>query len=225
MQTPLRLCAILLLSLSTTNESRAGDEPKWERKGFDCERPERGCHIASCCAYGFGVYTREKPGSELREVRAVGEVDATPEKVFELVSDYEHQVGNMPYVEDAKVFSRTAELVRFWARADFPLVSKRDWVLQSKLERNLPGGIFRVSWEPADVREAPAPQAGIVRLKVNTGNWTLEPLDQGQRTRATYYLFTDPGGSVPAFIANKANTTALPELFARVRKRCEAARP
>jgi len=46
----------------------------------------------------------------------------------------------------------------------------------------------------------------------------MEPLDGGKRTRATYALFTDPGGSIPSFIANKANTTALPDLFAAVRK-------
>lgn len=215
--------SVLLVSLAVlASAASAAEEPKWDRKEFECERPEKGCHIASCCQYGFGVYAREKAGSDLKEVRAVGEIDATPEKVFLDVSDYEHQVGNMPYVEEIKVFSRTADQVKFWARADFPMVSKRDWVLSSKLEKNLPGGVYRVSWEPTEVKEAPPPQDGVVRLKVNTGSWTLEPLDGGKRTKATYSLFTDPGGSVPTFIANKANTTALPELFARVRKRTEA---
>ena len=62
----------------------------------------------------------------------------------------------------------------------------------------------------------------VIRLKVNTGSWTMEPIDGGKRTLATYQLLTDPGGSIPTFIANKANTKALPELFSRVRKRAEA---
>lgn len=212
------------LPRSSRADEKAGAAPteaKWERKEFSCVRPEHGCYITTCCQYGLAVYTREKPGSSIREVRAVGEVDAPPAKVFEVVSDYEHQSEHLPYMKAQKVFSRTQDEVTFWALADFPLVSMRDWVLRSKLERNLPGGVYRVSWEPATVKEAAPPADGVVRLSVNTGSWTLEPLDGGKRTRATYALFTDPGGSIPSFLANKANTTALPELFEAVRKRAE----
>jgi uncharacterized protein YndB with AHSA1/START domain len=208
--------------LAALSLAALADEPKWEKKEFECVRPEKGCHITTCCQYGLAVYTREKPGVDVREVKAVGQVDAPPARVFEVVTDYEHQVGNMPYVEKQNVFSRTDNDVTFWAVADFPFVSRRDWIVKSKLEKNLPGGVYRAAWDPAEVPNAPPPGDGVVRLKINTGSWTLEPIDGGQRTLATYQLLTDPGGSIPSFIANKANTTALPELFARVRKRAEA---
>ena len=209
---------VLALLFST---AALAEEPKWEKKEFECQRPEKGCHITTCCQYGFAVYTREKEGVDVKEVKAVGQIDASPEKVFSIVSDYEHQVGNMPYIEKVQVFKRTDADVTFWAQADFPMVSKRDWVIKSKLDKNLPGGIWRTSWSPAEVPEAPKPEDGVVRLKVNTGSWTLEPLDGGKRTLATYQLLTDPGGSIPTFIANKANTTALPKLFEQVRSRAE----
>ena len=211
----------LVFFLAALSLTARADDPQWEQKDFACQRPD-GCDAQRCCRYGFTVFTREKPGEEIKEVRAVGQVDAPPEKVFAVVSDYEHQTGNMPYVQDQAVFSRTAGEVVFWAVADFPMVSKRDWVLKSRLERNLPGGVYRVSWQPTVVAGVPPPEEGVVRLQVNTGSWTLEPLDGGKRTLATYQLLTDPGGSIPRFLANKANTTALPELFARVRKRAEA---
>src|SRR5690242_20646921 len=191
----------------------------WERKEFDCERPAS-CDDGSCCEYGLAVYTREKPGMDLKEVKAVGQIDAPPERVFEVVTDYEHQVGNLPYVQDQAVFSRTEKDVTFWAVADFPLVSRRDWVLKSRLEKDLPGGVYRAAWEPAQIAGAPAPD-GVVRIRVISGSWTMEPIDGGKRTLATYQLLTDPGGSIPRFVANRANTKALPELFARVRKRAE----
>ena len=212
------LAALLVAGLAAA----ADGEPRWEKKEFECIRPEKGCHITTCCQYGFGVWTREKPGVDVREVKAVGEIDAPPAKVFDIVTDYEHQKGNLPYVEDQKVFARTESEVVFWTVADFPMVSRRDWVLKSKLEKNFEGGKYRASWEPFEVKEAPPPSEGVIRLKVNTGSWTLEPLDGGARTRGTYYLFTDPGGSIPSFIANKANTKALPDLFEAVRKRAEA---
>ena len=212
------LAALLIAGLSAW----ADDGPKWEKKEFDCVRPEKGCHIQSCCQYGFGVWTREKPGTDVKEVKAVGEIDAPPSKVFDIVTDYEHQKGNLPYVEDQKVFARSDSEVTFWTVADFPMVSRRDWVLKSKFEKNFDNGKYRASWEPFEVKEAPQPSDGVIRLKINTGSWTLEPLDGGARTRGTYYLFTDPGGSIPSFIANKANTKALPDLFEAVRKRAEA---
>ena len=224
------LLAIVLLAAATSasaDEHRSEppaerpSEPHWEQKEFDCKRPSS-CDSGSCCQYGLTVSTREMKGYDAREVKAVGQVDAPPAKVFEVVTDYEHQVGNMPYIEKMRVFSRTDSEVVFWAQADFPMVSRRDWVLRATLAKDLPGGVFGTAWEPTTVREAPLPADGVVRLKINTGSWTLEPLDGGKRTLATYQLLTDPGGSIPTFIANKANTTALPELFTRVRRRSEA---
>lgn len=214
---------VALVAASLAASAASADEPKWEQKEFDCKRPS-GCDSGGCCQYGLTVSTREVKGYSAKEVKAVGQVDAPPARVFEVVSDYEHQVGNMPYVEKAQVFARTDSEVLFWAQADFPMVSRRDWVVRSTLMKNLAGGVFGVAWEPVSLKEAPPPADGVVRLKVNTGSWTLEPLDGGKRTLATYQLLTDPGGSIPTFIANKANTTALPELFARVRKRAEGAR-
>ncbi len=207
---------LVVLSLAAS-----ADEPQWQEKEFDCKEP-KGCAQTSCCQYGLAVYTREKPGAEVKEVKAVGQVNAPPEKVFAVVTDYEHQVGHMPYVQDQAVFSRTESHVVFWAIADFPLVSRRDWIVKSFLEKNLHGGVWRASWQPSAAADAPPPAHGVVRLKINTGSWTMQPIDGGKRTLATYQLLTDPGGSIPKFIANRANTTALPELFARVRKRAES---
>jgi hypothetical protein len=50
------------------------------------------------------------------------------------------------------------------------------------------------------------------------GNWTIEKLTDTQ-TRITYYLYTDPGGSIPNWIANKANKQSVPDLLDAVRKR------
>ena len=207
---------LLLMSLLAAADNTQG----WERKEFDCQRP-KSCDDQKCCDYGFTVYTRDKAGSEVKEVKAVGQVDAPPAKVFEVVTDYEHQVGNMPYVQDQAVFSRTDRDVTFWAVADFPLVSRRDWVLKSRLQKNLPGGVYRAEWAPVEVPGVPPPENGVVRLKINSGSWTAEPIDGGRRSLATYQLLTDPGGSIPKFMANKANTKALPELFEKVRKRAE----
>ena len=57
-----------------------------------------------------------------------------------------------------------------------------------------------------------------MRVKLNNGYWHLEPRENGTKTWATYYVLTDPGGSIPKWIANRANNTAVPDVFAAVRK-------
>ena len=217
------LALALLLPALVATSSRA-EEARWERKEFTCKTPEKGCYIAGCCKdIDFSVYTREKDGTAVKEVKVTADVSAPPARVFDVLTDYEHQSTNMPYVKDQKIFSRTENEVIFWTVAEFPMVSTRDWVLKAKLEKNFEGGKYRVSWEPIDWKDAAPPADGVVRLKVNTGSYTVEPLDGGARSRVTYYLFTDPGGSIPGFIANKANTVALPDLFTAIRKRSTAA--
>ena len=208
---PLLACALFTTAL----RADAPAEQPWEKKNWECMRPEKGCHIQRCCELSFGVWMREKPGSDVREVRAVGEIDAPPEKVYAVVTDFEHYAEFMPYLEESKVIRRTDDEVVTWAIMNAPLVSRRDWVVRIKLNPTTKAG---TTWTVS--KEGGPPESDkAVRLKINDGSWTLDPLDGGKRTRATYYLYTDPGGSIPSWIANKANTAVLPELFEVVRKR------
>ena len=62
----------------------------------------------------------------------------------------------------------------------------------------------------------------MVRVKVNTGSWLLEPREEGKKTFVTYSLLTDPGGSLPKFVADKANKKAVPDVIRAVRKNATA---
>jgi len=56
---------------------------------------------------------------------------------------------------------------------------------------------------------------GVVRISTCEGYWSLERLSPAS-TRVIYWLYTDPGGSIPAWIANKANKTSVPDLMRAV---------
>ena len=205
------ICAALAAALALPVRA---EEPAWEQKNYECLRKKKGCEGDKCCEVSFGVWVREKPGSDVREVRAVGEIDAPPEKVYEVLTDFEHYAEFMPYLEESKVIRRTEDEVVTWAIMNAPMVSRRDWVVAVKLDpKNMMGTTWTLS------QEGPPASDRAVRLKVNEGSWKLEVLDGGRRTRATYYLYTDPGGAIPTFIINKANTMALPDLFQAIRKR------
>jgi hypothetical protein len=44
----------------------------------------------------------------------------------------------------------------------------------------------------------------------------LEP-DGAIKTRATYFIYTDTGGFIPSFLANRISMTGITKLFAAVR--------
>lgn len=159
-----------------------------------------------------------------RRIIAVAEVDAPPDVVFNVLSEFEHYPEFMPYVEESRVLSRSGENeVITYARIAPPFVSERDYPLKVRLRRGSPtnGGVFSIEWTPSP---ASWPEVeGVVRVRINEGAWLAEPLDDGKRTRLTYRLLTNPGGMIPDFVVGLSNTIAIPELFEAVRKRSAAA--
>lgn len=166
---------------------------------------------------GVNVYGRAREGSALKEMKGLGVIDAPPDKVWKVIRDYEHMTTQMPYTEEAKVLERQADdkEILFYSVTHLPLVSRRDYVI--RLTDESKDGTFKVTWVETKHAKAPA-REGFVRTPVNRGMWLLEPREGGKKTFVTYVLVLDPGGSVPDWLANRANALAVPTLFAAVRK-------
>lgn len=169
------------------------------------------------------IFTRDNPKVGSRDIVAIMEADAPPKAVFAAVTDFANYTSFMPYVKESTLVSRQDDThLTVYALLTPPLVDNRDYVLDVTLapgnESN--GGVYKSSWTPAP-EKAPLREK-VIRIRINTGAWILEPIDGGQRTRVTYQLSTHPGGSIPNWIADKSNTVAIPSLFKVVR--AEAAR-
>lgn len=200
-----------MISLALLHLMLLGAEPKWE--------------IAAEPA-GVKVYRRNKEGSEVKEMKAIGLIDATPKEVWDVVRDLENYPKQMPYTAEVKVLSRTEgdKEIWFYSRLNTPLVAARDYVIILKDESELKEdgkGFFKVSWTaaPQEKSDALVPEKkDVVRVRVNDGYWLLEPRDEGKKTFATYYVYTAPGGSIPTFIINSANGMAVPTVFDAIKK-------
>jgi len=193
---PIALVALALL---------AADEPKWELAKEDD---------------GIKIYSRARDGEDVREMKAMGLMDATPQEVWKAIRDYPHYTKTMPYVQECKVLATEDGGKNMWVytRLDLPFVSQRDYVLKIVDETN-GSPTMKVSWTEWTGDDKNLPEHdGVVRLKINDGYWTLEPKEDGKKTFATYYVHTDPGGSLPKWIANKANSTAVPNVFSAIKK-------
>ena len=76
-------------------------------------------------------------------------------------------------------------------------------------------GLYGAAQLPIDVVISPEVEVarGIVRVPVCEGYWELKSIDDGRRTLATYVLKTDPGGMIPKWMSEAANSRALPDVF------------
>lgn len=197
--TSLVLIPLLLLS---------ADEPRWKLAAEDD---------------GIKVYGREREGSEVREMRAIGLIDATPQEVWKVLRDLEAYTRTMPYTEEAKVLKKSEgdKETLFYSCLNTPLVSRRDYIIKLVDESDWKEGkgFLKVTWTAINDQDALKPvKEDIVRVRVNDGYWLLEPREDGKKTFATYYVYTSPGGSIPNWIANKANGIAVPKVFASIKK-------
>lgn len=178
---------------------------------------------------GITIYTRDKPGSDIKEVKAVGTVDSPPHACMNVVEDLGNFKDFMPFTKESKILGRDGEKVVFsYQFLSLPLINNRDYSLRivDETPPAKPGeapAYYKSAWTPANGK-GPAPRDGVVRVEVNTGHWRFDPVDGGKQTKVTYYLFTDPGGMIPAFMANRANTQAIPDMFAAVRKQSKLQR-
>lgn len=206
--------AILLLALFTAAEtgppSVSHTEAEAEDASAEWKEEAKGAVLA--------IYSRVRPGSSIREFKGVGIIEAPPSAVFAVLDDSEAYPSFMPYTSECRVLRRDKNSVLAYQRLELPLVSDRDYTLRTRHERWLgdDGLIFRIRWEPANDL-GPAPTPGVQRVGICEGGWLLQPHSLTS-TRATYSIYTDSGGTIPALIAHSGSRIAIRKIFEAIRK-------
>ncbi len=211
---------LFLLSADKAPVKEAAAEPPWALAAED---------------QGIKIYSRQKEGESVAQMKAMGIIDATPQEVWKAIRDYPNYPKTMPYTEESKVLAKENgdKVIWFYSVVNAPLVDRRDYVIKLIDESDWKdgAGFLKVAWSTWNEKVNGVPEKpGYVRVKINDGFWQLEPRDAGKKTFATYFVYTDPGGSLPKWIANKANGTAVPKVFAAIRNvvaedRAKAAAP
>lgn len=160
------------------------------------------------------VYSRVSAGSKVREFRVEGSFDHPPQSVWKLLQDVEY-LKRVPYVAEYRIVEQPSPVKRLvYTRLAFPIISDRDYFLESEIvtspELGTPGRWKNQFRLPAEVRPK---RSGVVRVPVCEGYWELRATDDGKRTLATYVLKTDPGGLIPRWMSEAANSRAFPDVF------------
>jgi hypothetical protein len=180
--------------------------------------PNEGWKLTTGSKDDVALYSRAHAGSQLKEFKAIGSIDAPTYAVHAVIEDFENYPAFMPYTVECRLIKRESDSIVGYQRLSPKICADRDYTLRvwKKSWAGPDGFTYLSRWEPANDL-GPAEKKGIVRVKICDGGWLLEP-DSAIKTRATYSVYTDTGGVIPAFIANRASRVGISKLFEAIRK-------
>lgn len=203
--------AYFLLILATAHQLRAAEPPAEAEKTWSVGSNTK----------GVTIYSRTRSGSSLKEFKATGDIEAPTTAVHQVLDDVDSYPAFMPYVAECRIVKREGNSTFTYQRVSPKICSDRDYTLRidAKSWASEGGLAYLNRWQSAN-ELSPAPKKGVLRVTLCEGSWLLEPQRPG-KTRATYSVFTDSGGALPAFIANGASEIGIRKLFAAVRKQVQ----
>jgi hypothetical protein len=153
---------------------------------------------------GIKIYLRKVPGSPLKEFMGVVYFKNTRLSSLVAVLDdtssyprWMHKCIEARLLKQVSLYNRLSYTV---TDAPWP-VSDRDLVAYSEITQDAKTGavIIRISARP-DYLPANKKRVRVPRMK---GSWTFVPAGQGT-IKVVYRMHSDPGGSLPAGLANMA---------------------
>jgi Polyketide cyclase / dehydrase and lipid transport len=164
------------------------------------------------------IYSRAHAGSRLKEFRAIGPIDAPTSAVHAVIDDFENYPNFMPYTLECRLLKRESDSIITYQRLSPKIAEDRDYTLRvwKKSWPGPEGFTYLDQWKTAN-ELGPSEKKGVVRIEICNGGWLLQP-DGPSKTRATYSVYTDTGGLIPAFLANHASRMGISRLFEAVRK-------
>ncbi len=143
---------------------------------------------------------REVAGTGYYEHRAQTSSPLAPEVIAQII--WNGVQSDLPKsVKKREVLSRSENEVVVYDQIQTPVVSDRDVVLRLR-KRARPDGSFAVEFETVS-NVGPAPNDHYVRIPIVRGAWIVERAATGG-SRMTYLCYSEPGGSVPAFMVRGA---------------------
>lgn len=180
----LRLAIVAGLLLSTSARAEPGWTPVSEKKGVTVEK-------------------RAVPGSPWSEYRATARHALPPERVFAAVrSERLDDPRARRYVKHHDVLRANDHERLVYEQVASPMVSDRDYTVLIQWSADPARRVFEMKFH-LENDAGPPPAKGFVRIPDIHGSWRIEATPDGG-SRIEYIVYSDPGGSIPAWIARGA---------------------
>ena len=221
---PLRCFAIVMLTLLMGVSNVASQEEIMcpGNIAFTTRNPALDQQWDCSTTEDIKICSRAVPGSAIREVLAKAVIAAPSARVFAAISDYTRYPEFMPYVTESEIVKNEAGALWVFQQLDLPWpISDRYYTIQMFADTSCAAqGAYRLQWNL--VRDDPSLRKGVGEpTTLDVGAWELQPDKAGTSTHVTYFIHTDPGGALPAWAVNMANTVAIPKVIEAVRQRVQ----
>ena len=187
----------------------AAADPPWESVSVKGDNRE-----------GIVVEKRAVPGSKFMEYRARATTPASPQVVLRGLWTGLSEPPQGTVRKRELIRKSDSELV-FYDQVKTPVVSDRDYTMRIYQSKDEKSGVLQVRFETANELGPPA-AAGFVRIPVVRGSWLIEPGDGGG-AKLTYQCYSEPGGSIPAFMVRGAQQNQVVADMRRILDRAQRA--
>jgi hypothetical protein len=153
------------------------------------------------------VFTRTSTLGNLKDSKGVMQIKASVDDVIQLLSKFDNYTKWMYKCSESKLLKRVSETEYYvYTVTDAPWpVSDRDLISKVNAEKKADG---TVSLKLTGVKDYIPVKPDKVRVPRFSGLWQASPKSNGM-VEVTYQLESDPGGSLPDWVAN-ATATDIP---------------
>ncbi|RJE74119.1 START domain-containing protein [Reichenbachiella sp. MSK19-1] len=147
---------------------------------------------------GITVYTRISDDSPVKEFKAIGLLQASPEEIVSVLLDFEDYSAWYDHCKKARLLAHHSDTsMTYYLELAMPFpFSNRDAVLDMTIDRQREHTTLRYDRNTYAMEEVD----GVVRMPVSQGLWILTA--KGDETEVVHQFRGDPAGQVPASIAN-----------------------
>jgi hypothetical protein len=149
------------------------------------------------------IYTRPYVGSQLDEIRGVVRIKASLNAAMALLKDAEFNRYWVYRSGGARILQQSGFLQAYvYGIVDAPWpMDDRDTVVRFDYQQD--AGTKEITIEISNHPDFIPVRDGYIRVAEFGGFWKLKPLEEGW-LEVTYDVYGDPGGWIPAWLANRA---------------------
>ena len=151
---------------------------------------------------GIRIYHRQSGNSQVKELKINFTVNAGLQPILAVLRDIDAFPDWIYNCAEARLLDGNGQKIIYYHRIDFPWpLSDRDAVSLATYKQDPQTGIV---YSVNRAMEGLVPdQDGVIRLSDMEIRWVVTPVETGE-SKVDYYLRTDPGGSLPAWLINLA---------------------
>jgi ribosome-associated toxin RatA of RatAB toxin-antitoxin module len=156
----------------------------------------------------YQVLVFSDPGiGGLERGKAIGVIDATPDEVYRVATDYAKYKDFLPRIKESRVFAGDAVGPMVEIVINLPWPVSEAWVSAKYVHQQLPGEIYRVRFD-------------LLRgsMKRYDGSIYIEPFEDG-KTAVTYQLLVDPNAPATDSMINRGVRSTVKSFVQSLRQR------